>query len=56
MYVWWRHATLFDLLFFLYMIQAGIDVIHFCCMNVVGWKWAEAGLQVERCGFMWVLI
>jgi hypothetical protein len=25
---------------FLYMIQAGVDVIHYCCMDVVGWKQA----------------
>jgi hypothetical protein len=23
---------------FLYIIQAGIDIIHYCCMDVVGWK------------------
>ena len=46
----------FGLLCFLYMVQAGIDVIHYCCMDVVGWKRSrvEAGLQVEG-GFMWVL-
>jgi hypothetical protein len=25
---------------FLYMIQAGIDEIHYYCMDVVGWKQA----------------
>jgi hypothetical protein len=39
----------------MYVIQAGIDVLHYCCMDVVGWKRVEAGLQIERCGFMWVL-
>jgi hypothetical protein len=43
---------------FLYMIQAGIDVIHYCCMDVVGWKRPGVGLKRacrERCGFMWFL-
>jgi hypothetical protein len=38
---------------FLYMIQAGIDIIHFCCMDVVGWS--EVGLKVKCCGFICVL-
>jgi hypothetical protein len=44
--VWWRHATLFDLLCFLYMVHAGIDVIHYCSMDVVGWKRQEEGLKL----------
>ncbi len=43
---------------FLYMIQAGIDKIHYCCMDVVGWKRQEVGLKracrlsvVGLCGF-----
>ncbi len=30
---------------FLYMIKAEIDVIHYCCMDVVGWKRQEVGLK-----------
>jgi hypothetical protein len=30
---------------FLYIIQEGIDIIHFCCMDVVGWKRQEVGLK-----------
>jgi hypothetical protein len=30
---------------FLFMIQAGIDIIYFCCMDVEGWKRQEEGLK-----------
>jgi hypothetical protein len=44
--VWWQHATLFDLLCLLYNVHdTGIDVIHYCCMDAVGWKRQEVGLK-----------
>jgi hypothetical protein len=29
----------------MYMIKEGIDVIHYCCMDVVDWKRQEIGLK-----------
>jgi hypothetical protein len=44
--VWWQHANLFDLLCLLYNVHdTGIDVIHYCCMDAVGWKQQEEGLK-----------
>jgi hypothetical protein len=34
---------------FLYMIQAGIDIIHYCCMDVVGWKRRKKGWSWFAC-------
>jgi hypothetical protein len=30
----------------LYMVKAGIDVIHYCSMDVVGWKQQDEGLKL----------
>ncbi len=41
-----------------YMVQAGIDVVHYCCMDSVGWKRQEEGLKLVcmlSVGFMLVL-
>ncbi len=42
--VWWRHATLFDFIGF-FVHDTGIDIIHYCCMDAVGWKRQEVGLK-----------
>ncbi len=38
-----------------YMIQARIYVIHYCCMDVVGWKRQEVGLK-RACGVLWIYL
>jgi hypothetical protein len=45
--VWWRHAILFLFIVFFvqYMVQEGIDVKHYCCLDVAGWKRQEVGLK-----------
>ncbi len=41
------------------MIKTGVDVLHYCCMDDVGWKrleWkqrVEVGLQIMCCKLIW---
>ena len=60
--VWWRHATLFDILctFSVHYRDrnrrnTGSLLMHGCCRLEATGSRIEAGLQVECCGFIWVL-